>query len=893
MVPSHSEIPRRNMSDRSDYHYGPSQAGPSSASKSPTMSGSLSSSHPQASAKYSPSHGPVRLPRLQFMDQDVPRRNRSVSSASQTGYGGGFGPWSPSSPDRHSAISGGGSSSHGGDAGAGIHSPPQAQRSFSHHHHPQGSRSPIFPNLPTPSRRSTMMDGSLPPLSILHGEREREGPWQNSGRMSAGPGPSGARHHHAPYQQVAAPSKLSAYPPFASGQYPDGLPPPPPPPPHAPLPTEARGLATPAPTSTPASGSLAAASSGPNEAVVASASERKTAKAHVSSACLNCKRAHLACDAERPCRRCTKLGKTATCVDVQHKKRGRPRLKDRESMSMSELSPSSATYGPAGGAPWQPHHEGAHGYPPPVMPAVAHGPASASNLNATARGRSFSATSAVTSSSSSGTTSRYPLASPASVATSLDSGPGPIVTMLCGTDIVAAQISSEAQIIFGLHPSQLHHRSVLELVHPDDVPRFETCWSKLVEPVGIEPSAFPSIGRDIMRNHHCPLLAPARGTIFIEEAVRMRTAGNKPWSTCSIRTHLGGAFGLDLYRPETKDRAYVVCSIAVGPEGNQHPDMTALRSKEFPPGPWPNVAFSTPMPETPQRSLLPGRPRAPTVGEVPSYGRPSGRDWGARYHEHAMPPGPPRDGEHFGERAGRKRSFGEVEGDDPQQRGEEQLQQRRGSGASALFVAEKMHKSTSPTQDARPVMHRPTNGAHESAKAQDESVSPPATRESKDTESKPLTPPDHIRHPFSSYPHTASGARFQPYSIPRAANGSMAKGNGTSNGSNSSGDHFRWPSASSTSSSSSLSSSSMPSSTPRFLSSTARSTMMEAPSSSSSSSHNMKRPITSSVVDNNPLRRSSAGPPKPASPVAAAGRTSVSSARGGRVSAGELGFVAC
>ncbi|KAB8342717.1 hypothetical protein FH972_022317 [Carpinus fangiana] len=54
----------------------------------------------------------------------------------------------------------------------------------------------------------------------------------------------------------------------------------------------------------------------------------RKAKAHVQSACANCKKAHLACDIGRPCQRCISNGKTATCVDVEHKKRGRPRLRD-------------------------------------------------------------------------------------------------------------------------------------------------------------------------------------------------------------------------------------------------------------------------------------------------------------------------------------------------------------------------------------------------------------------------------------------------------------------------------------------------------------------------------------------------------------------------------------
>ncbi|KAI0132485.1 hypothetical protein BJ170DRAFT_249785 [Xylariales sp. AK1849] len=56
-------------------------------------------------------------------------------------------------------------------------------------------------------------------------------------------------------------------------------------------------------------------------------SQRKT-KGHVASACVPCKRAHLRCDAQRPCSRCLSNGKEEACVDVQHKKRGRPRLRD-------------------------------------------------------------------------------------------------------------------------------------------------------------------------------------------------------------------------------------------------------------------------------------------------------------------------------------------------------------------------------------------------------------------------------------------------------------------------------------------------------------------------------------------------------------------------------------
>lgn len=50
----------------------------------------------------------------------------------------------------------------------------------------------------------------------------------------------------------------------------------------------------------------------------------KSRPKHVGKACTHCKRAHLACDSQRPCKRCTHLGKEG-CIDVEHKRRGRPR----------------------------------------------------------------------------------------------------------------------------------------------------------------------------------------------------------------------------------------------------------------------------------------------------------------------------------------------------------------------------------------------------------------------------------------------------------------------------------------------------------------------------------------------------------------------------------------
>ncbi|KAF1996876.1 hypothetical protein P154DRAFT_305174 [Amniculicola lignicola CBS 123094] len=72
-------------------------------------------------------------------------------------------------------------------------------------------------------------------------------------------------------------------------------------------------------------------------------------KAHVASACVNCKKAHLSCDVQRPCGRCVASGKQESCKDVQHKKRGRPRLREDQMVRMGAVrveQPLSTLPGP-------------------------------------------------------------------------------------------------------------------------------------------------------------------------------------------------------------------------------------------------------------------------------------------------------------------------------------------------------------------------------------------------------------------------------------------------------------------------------------------------------------------------------------------------------------------
>jgi hypothetical protein len=69
-----------------------------------------------------------------------------------------------------------------------------------------------------------------------------------------------------------------------------------------------QSVTTPVPSATPSSAKP------PTNRTVGTREGRKS-KAHVASACINCKRAHLSCDVNRPCARCVASGKQVRVVE--------------------------------------------------------------------------------------------------------------------------------------------------------------------------------------------------------------------------------------------------------------------------------------------------------------------------------------------------------------------------------------------------------------------------------------------------------------------------------------------------------------------------------------------------------------------------------------------------
>lgn len=63
---------------------------------------------------------------------------------------------------------------------------------------------------------------------------------------------------------------------------------------------------------------------------------------------MHCKASHVACDAQRPCKRCIRRGTQDSCVDAPSKKRGRPKnsansVKRSSSYTLNSLESSNST----------------------------------------------------------------------------------------------------------------------------------------------------------------------------------------------------------------------------------------------------------------------------------------------------------------------------------------------------------------------------------------------------------------------------------------------------------------------------------------------------------------------------------------------------------------------
>jgi hypothetical protein len=143
----------------------------------------------------------------------------------------------------------------------------------------------------------------LPPPSSALFDRRQPLPNQSSSQRPLYPGAQHPQHQPHHYQPGRAPEYATYGAPPPAQSYTYGYPPP-----------------AGAPSYVP--GAQQAASQVQPAAMIAPHAARPTkparrTKAHVASACVNCKKAHLSCDVQRPCGRCVSSGKQVSLTRIR------------------------------------------------------------------------------------------------------------------------------------------------------------------------------------------------------------------------------------------------------------------------------------------------------------------------------------------------------------------------------------------------------------------------------------------------------------------------------------------------------------------------------------------------------------------------------------------------
>ncbi|KAI8338555.1 hypothetical protein BC941DRAFT_512683 [Chlamydoabsidia padenii] len=333
---------------------------------------------------------------------------------------------------------------------------------------------------------------------------------------------------------------------------------------------------------------------------------KKSIKPHVRTACVNCKKAHLACDAERPCKRCISVGKTDSCYDIQHKKRGRPKLREKYTSSLlttgnngihssSTSSPSTIPKRPVSRHHLMPHFQ--RMLPLNIPSSTNLTPTSSLVTHQlTAPVDSLAPFLALSPSSSSfimtNTTTKqdYDMVDPMN---------DTMMTLFLTTEMCCARASDETMDFIGYHPQELAHRSLydfitnpadLHQIHQHLVQSYQQCIN-ITPNDELSPSSPHSSGTSNNDYYHqlppTTLLNIANGSKTFKMTLYFNIQGGKNESVgLNARFYFGGGLGADLCRPCTLDHLYIVClltkpSLPLSPQLTTSPPLMNLMTTDI------------------------------------------------------------------------------------------------------------------------------------------------------------------------------------------------------------------------------------------------------------------------------------------------------------------------
>ncbi|TYJ53250.1 hypothetical protein B9479_006117 [Cryptococcus floricola] len=312
--------------------------------------------------------------------------------------------------------------------------------------------------------------------------------------------------------------------------------------------------------------------------------KRVGGKANVSSACGPCKRAHLACDVGRPCKRCINMGKQDQCEDVPHKKRGRPKVPRPALGEPYHRPPRANSSGDIGGVgKWrgppvyeQPYMSGPGSYGPP-MPRT---------------GPSYEMESS------------HPAPSPYEQP----------FTLFTTTDFKILRASPSSFSLTGFHPNDFVNLNLLDWIHPHDKHLIDMERNRLLSVAPYGETSLTSMDvtqAAIAQMSELELLSPAEGMREPYPNKNLRVAhADGGYSPFNVRLHLGGGFGANLWKPATLARVYLVVSFLAIPRPPSY-----APAQDIPP---PNRRASQAGPLTPL-TPIPTAPSATAPGPLPSF----------------------------------------------------------------------------------------------------------------------------------------------------------------------------------------------------------------------------------------------------------------------------------
>ncbi|KAJ8653520.1 hypothetical protein O0I10_010848 [Lichtheimia ornata] len=240
-------------------------------------------------------------------------------------------------------------------------------------------------------------------------------------------------------------------------------------------------------------------------------------KPHVQRACINCRRAHLACDTERPCRRCVSLGKQDGCYDIDHKKRGRPKLKPNNSSRATTSYTTASEF---------------------------------------MRHSSFTMTTLP----------------PTAAQTTLQGTSSPVVTAFLSMEICCARVSDEVQTLLGYYPQELAHRPLYSFIAPTSSEVLARLHRVLLDNVTHVASSVDATwqrtppterttSEKFFSTHPDTLTAIANGSQTVADILWMKR-NDGGLEALQAQFYLGGGLGADLYQPTTLGSLYIICLLS-------------------------------------------------------------------------------------------------------------------------------------------------------------------------------------------------------------------------------------------------------------------------------------------------------------------------------------------